>query len=30
MSRQEQATGEETARWHDFGAWLAQKRVDLG
>src|SRR6266545_1645257 len=30
MSRQEQATGEETARWHDFGAWLAQTRVDLG
>jgi transcriptional regulator with XRE-family HTH domain len=30
MSRQEQATGEETARWHDFGAWLAQTCVDLG
>src|SRR6266700_3577198 len=22
MSSQERATGEETARWHDFGAWL--------
>jgi transcriptional regulator with XRE-family HTH domain len=30
MSRQEQVTGAETARWHDFGAWLAQTRVDLG
>jgi DNA-binding XRE family transcriptional regulator len=30
ISSQERATGEETARWHDFGAWLAQKRVDLG
>src|SRR6266516_6866714 len=30
MSEQEQTPAEEMLRWHDFGAWLTQRRLELG
>jgi transcriptional regulator with XRE-family HTH domain len=30
MSEQEQSLAEEMLRWHDFGEWLTQRRLELG
>jgi transcriptional regulator with XRE-family HTH domain len=30
MSEQKQTPAEEMLRWHDFGAWLTQRRLELG
>ena len=30
MSEQEQPPAEEMLRWHDFGTWLKQRRLELG
>jgi transcriptional regulator with XRE-family HTH domain len=30
MSEQEQTPAEDTHRWHDFGEWLKQRRLELG
>jgi transcriptional regulator with XRE-family HTH domain len=30
MSEQEQTPAEETLRWHNFGEWLTQTRLELG